>query len=98
MVIAKKKIAVAKKPAAVKKADSDEPKKSLDRTSSERSRRFVKELKSAGGAVVMVRLKTAQEVLELDALRDAGEGTSRAQVLCNVMRKRYASKFKKAAT
>jgi hypothetical protein len=56
-----------------------------DKTSTERSARLASTIKEAGGAAFTVRFKTAASLAELDALVEAGFGTSRNDVLLKLV-------------
>lgn len=81
---------------ATKKEPIEPKKKSYDTTSTLRSQRLHEDIKRAGGAVVNVRFRTAQDVAEMDELIAAGEGEDRTDLLRKLVKKRHAQKFKKA--
>lgn len=71
-----------------------EKKNPYDKTSTTRSQRLADEIKAAGGASFTVRLRTAEEVRQLQDLIDAGVGTDRNDVLRTLVAERH-SKLKK---
>ena len=65
-------------------------KKSYDKTSTERAKRFAEKIKEGGGASVLVRIKDSELVDALDRLVAEKFGDSRPSVLLKLLEERAA--------
>ena len=68
----------------------------FDRTSTKRGQRLAAEIQRGGGATVILRLKTAEHVSQLDSLIAHGIGRDRNDVLRNLITEK-AEEIKKSS-